>query len=172
MTAALRRLAIAALCLGFAEGAAARDLRHPEQGTPAFTLQVPDDWQHEVDPDKNLIVTSADASTSLVFTWGSFGGDLENAAKLMLKTAGATPPTGKTQTAISGQAGYSFDSTLNVEGKAMQLRMTIVRVGEKGFGSGTKIELTSNTPQQRQRADSAMSSLRIVGGGTSQGNKQ
>jgi hypothetical protein len=163
MTAPLGRLALAALGLVFAGAAEARELRHPAQGTPAFTLQVPDDWQHEVDPDKNLIVTSADASTSMVFTWGSFSGDLENAAKLMLKSAKATPPTGKTPIAISGQSGFSFDSTMKVESKSMRLKMTIVRVGEKGFGSGTRIELDTNTPQQQQSADAVMRSVAIVG---------
>jgi len=158
---ALAGLAFAGLVV--ADRAEARELRHPEQGTPAFTLQVPDDWRYEVDPDKNLIVTSADASTSMVFTWGSFSGDLETAAKLMLKVANATPPTGKTATAISGQPGYSFESTMKVESKSMQLRMAIVRVGERGFGSGTRIELDSNTPQQRQRADTVMRSIAIVG---------
>ena len=163
MTALLGRLALAVLGLAVMGGAEARELRHPAQGAPAFTLQVPDDWQYEVDPDKNLIVTSADASTSMVFTWGNFSGDLEKTATLMLKSAKATPPTGKTATAISGQAGYTFDSTMKVDSKSMRLQLTIVRVGEKGFGSSTKLELDGNTPQQRQRADTVMRSLTIVG---------
>lgn len=167
MTTSFGRLTLAALVLGlgaaFADAAEARELRHPASGTPAFTLQVPDDWPYEVDPDKNLIVTSADASTSLVFTWGSFSGDLENAAKLMLKVANATPPTGKAPVSISGQAGYAFDSTMKVESKSMRLNMTIVRVREKGFGSATRIELDTNSAQQRQRADAVMRSVAIVG---------
>jgi len=163
MTVPLGLLALAALGLVFADAAEARELRHPARGTPAFTVQVPDDWPHEVDPDNNLIVTSADTSTSFVFTWGNFTGDLENAAKLMLKVANATPPTGKAATSISGQAGFSFDSTMTTTNPRLQLKLTIVRVGAKGFGSCTKLEREGNAPQQRQRAEAVMQSVAIVG---------
>jgi hypothetical protein len=157
-------LAFVALGLAFAGDAAARELRHPARGTPAFTVQVPDDWTDEVDPDRNLIVASADASTSFVFTWGSFSGELEDAAKLMLRVANATPPTGKTPTTISDLPGFSFDSTMKIAGNPLLLlKMTIVRVGAKGFGSCTRLERETNSQQQRQRADAMMRSVTIVG---------
>jgi hypothetical protein len=156
-------IALVALGLAVAGDAAARELRHPTRGTPAFTVQVPDEWEHEVDPDNNLIATSADSSTSFVFTWGSFSGELEDAASLMLRTANATPPTGKAPAAISGVPGFSFDSTMKIgSNPRLQLKMMIVRVGAKGFGSCTKQEIENNTPQQRQRADAVMRSVKIV----------
>ena len=52
---------------------------------------------------------------------------------------------------------------MKVESKSMRLNMTIVRVREKGFGSATRIELDTNSAQQRQRADAVMRSVAIVG---------
>jgi hypothetical protein len=163
MTAPLGRLALAALGLAVADGAEARELRHPERGTPAFTVQVPDDWQHAVDPDNNLIVTSADTSTSFVFTWGNFSGELENAATLMLRSANATPPAGKTPASISGLPGFSFESTMAATKPPLRLKLTIVRVGPKGFGSCTQLERETNSPQQRQGADAVMRSVTVLG---------
>ena len=49
-----------------------------------------------------------------------------------------------------------------IEPRSYRAGNYIVRVGEKGFGSGTRIELDTNTPQQRQRADAVMRSVAIV----------
>jgi hypothetical protein len=156
-------VAFVALGLAFVADAAARELRHPARGTPAFAVEVPDDWTDEVDPDRNLIVTSADETTSFVFTWGVFSGQLEDAAKLMLRVANATSPTGKTPAAISGLPGFSFDSTIMITGNPLlRLKMMIVRLGTKSFGSCTKLERETNSPEQRQRADKVMRSVKIV----------
>jgi len=168
MTAPLGRLALAALGLAVAglvsaAGAEARELRHPPRDIPAFILQVPDDWKHQVDPDNNLIVTSADDSTSFVFTRGGFSGDLEDAAKLMLRSAGATEPTGKTPAAISSLAGYTFDSAMTTTKPPLKLTLTIVRIGAKGFASYIRLEREGSSPPQRERADAVMRSLAIVG---------
>ena len=164
MTTALGRLAIAALCFAFAGEAAAREIRHPARGTPAFVVQVPDDWTNEVDPDRNLILASPDSSTAFSLTLGSFSGDLEDAAKGMLNVAKATPPTNKTPTSISGQAGFLFESTMKTDNGAMlRLNMAIVRVREKGFMSCTQLQHENATARKRQLADGVMRSVRIVG---------
>jgi hypothetical protein len=158
------RLAAVLLCVAIATGAAARELRHPVRGEPALTVQVPDNWTHEVDSDDNLIVVSQDRSASLVFSLGTFGGSLEDAAKKMLQVADATAPTGKMPASISGQSGFSVDSTMrNAKGHALQLKLTIVRIGARGYGTATKIEVPAISPEQRQLADTVMQTVRIVG---------
>jgi hypothetical protein len=127
------RLIAILLCIAIATGAAARELRHPVRGEPAFTVQVPDHWDHEVDSDDNLIVVSQDRSASLVFSLGTFGGSLEDVAKKMVEVADATAPTGKMPASISGQSGFSVDTTMkNAKGHVLKLKLTIVQIGARG----------------------------------------
>jgi hypothetical protein len=167
------RLAAVLLCIAIATGAAARELRHPVRGEPAFTVQVPDNWIHEVDSDDNLIVVSQDRSASLVFSLGTFGGSLEDVAKKMFQVADATAPTGKMPASISGQSGFSVDSTMkNAKGHVLQLKLTIVRIGVRGYGTATTIEVPGISPEQRQLADAVMQSVRIVGAPAPSGGRQ
>ena len=45
----------------------------------------------------------------------------------------------------------------------LQLKLTIVRIGAKGFASCIRLEREGNSPPQRERADAVMRSLAIVG---------
>lgn len=160
----MKFLAAILFCVAVVTDAEARELRHPARGNPAFTVQVPDDWTHEVDPDNNLIVVAKDSATSFVFTLGALHEKLELAAARILKAANATPPTGKMPASISGQQGFSFDSTMTTPNNPMLLlQMTIVRIGAKGFGSATKLQVHTNTAEQRQLAETVRQSIRIVG---------
>lgn len=166
------RLIAVLLCVAIATEAAARELRHPARGTPAFTVQVPDDWTHEVDADNNLIAVSQDRSTSVVFSFGTHTGSLEDVAKMMLQVANATAPTGTTPASISGLSGISFESMMSGKGQLLQLKVTIVRIGARGFGTAAKIEIVGNAPEQRQLADTVMQSVRIVGAPAPAGGRQ
>ena len=158
------RLTAVLLCVAIAAEAAARELRHPARGAPAFTVQVPDNWTHDVDADDNLVAVSPDRSTSVVFSLGTYSGSLDSAAKKMLEVADATAPTGKMPASISGQSGFSFESTMkNGKGQLLQLKLTIVRIGARGYGSAAKIEILGTSPEQRQLADTVMQSVQIVG---------
>jgi hypothetical protein len=164
------RLVAVLLCVAMAPEAAARELRHPARGTPAFTVQVPDDWTHEVDTDDNLIAVSQDRSTSVVVSFGTYTGSLEDVAKMMLQVAIATAPTGTTPASISGLSGFSLESTM--KNGLLQLKLTIVRIGERGYGTAAKIEKVGNSPEQRQLADTVMQSVRIVGAPAPAGGRQ
>jgi len=104
------RLAAVLLCVAIAAEASARELRHPASGAPAFTVQVPDNWTHQV-TDDNLIAVSQDKTMSIVVAFWTHTGSLEEAAKIMLEGGGATAPTGKMPASLSGLPGFSFDST-------------------------------------------------------------
>lgn len=156
------RLAAVLLCVAIAAEAAARELRHPGPGTPAFTLQVPDNWTHQA-TDDNLIAVSQDKTTSIVVAFWTHTGALEEAARIMLEGGGATTPTGKTPATISGLSGFSFDSTSKSStGRPLQVKLTIVRLNDRVYGSVIKFELATNSPEQRQLADTVMQSARIV----------
>jgi hypothetical protein len=166
------RLAAVLLCVAIAAEVAARELRHPGPGTPAFTVQVPDNWTHQV-TDDNLFVVSPDKTMSIVVSFWTHIGSLEEAAKIMLEGGGATAPTGKMPASISGLPGFTFDSTSkNGKGQPLQVKLTIVQVGGRVYGSVTKFELTSNSPEQRQLADTVMQSVRIVGAPGPTGGRQ
>ena len=166
------RLAAILLCVAMAAEAAARELRHPGPGVPAFTVQVPDNWAHQV-TDDNLVVVSEDRTMSIVVAFWTHAGSLEEAAKTMLEGGGATAPTGKTPASISGLPGFSFDSTAkSSKEQPLQVKLTVVRVGTRVCGSVTKFELASNSPEQRQLADTVMQSVRIIGAPAPTGAKQ
>jgi hypothetical protein len=157
------RLAAVLLCVATAAGAAARELRHPGPGVPAFTVQVPDNWTHQV-TDDNLIALSQDKTMSIVVAFWTHTGSPEEAARMMLEGGGATAPTGKMSASLSGLPGFSFDSTSkSSKGQPLQVKLMIVRVSSRVYGSVLKFELASNSPEQRQLADTVMQSVRIVG---------
>jgi hypothetical protein len=52
------------------------------------------------------------------------------------------------------------------------VKLTIVRIGDRGYGSVLKFELTANSPEQRQLADTVMQSVRIVGAPAPTGARQ
>lgn len=162
LAALLGRLAAVLLCGAIAPEAGARELRHPGPGTPAFILQVPDDWTHQV-TDDNLIAVSRDKTTSIVVSFWTHTGPLEDAARIMLEGGGAAAPTGKTPATISGLSGFSFDSTSKSStGRPLQVKLTIVRLNERVYGSVIKFELAGNSSAQRQLADTVTQSVRIV----------
>ncbi len=169
MTAPLGRIALAALSLAFAEDAGAREIRNPERGNPAFVAEIPDNWKDEIDPDHNMVVSSADESASFVFTRGGFSGPLEGAAKMILRIGGATPPVNGRATTVSGLSGFIYDSTIKVGNEPpIVLKMTIVRVRESGFMSCTQMWRANATARQRQIADKVMQSVKIIGAGNPQ----
>ena|SRR5882672_3541842 len=88
------RMAAVLLCVAIAAEASARELRHPASGAAAFTVQVPDNWTHQV-TDDNLIAVSQDKTMSIVVAFWTHTGSLDEAAKIMLEGGGATAPTGK-----------------------------------------------------------------------------
>ena len=157
------RLAAVLLCVAIAAEAAARELRYPGPGTPAFTVQIPDDWTH-VATDDYLAVVSPDKSTSIVVTFWTHTGSFDEAAKIMLEGGGATAPTGKTPASLSGLPGFSFDSTSKSSGGApLQAKLTIVRLNDRVYGSVIRFELADNSPERRQLADTVVQGIRIVG---------
>lgn len=167
MTARLGRAALAALSLAFAAEADARELRYPAKGDPAIILQVPDDWTDKPDGDGNWLVVSADHTTSFVMSQGTSKGPLDDAAKAMLHMANATPPMNVEPTSVSGQAGFAIESTMKTAGGTpLQLKMIIVRLGERGYMLCTKFERETNSPEQHKLADAVLQSMKIVGAET------
>jgi len=160
------RLAGVLLCVAIATAASARELRHPARGVPAFTVQVPDDWTYSVGTDNALVAVSQDRSTSIVLSFGADSGSLEDVTRAMFLAAGVAAPADKTPASISGISGLSFESTMkNGKGELLQLKLTIVRVGERRHGSATMLQYAGNSPEQRQFAESVMRSVQIIGAG-------
>lgn len=160
------RLAAVLLCVAIAAAASARELRHPARGVPAFTVQVPDDWTYSVGADNALVAVSQDRSTSIVLSFGADSGSLEDITRVMFLAAGVAAPADKTPASISGLSGLSFESTMkNGKGELLQLKLTIVRIGERRHGSATMLQHAGNSPEQRQFAESVMRSVQIIGAG-------
>ena len=110
---------------------------------------------------------------SIVVAFWTHTGSLEEAARIMLEGGGATAPTGKMPASLSGLPGFSFDSTSkNAKGQPLQVKLTIVPVAGRVYGSVIKFELTSNSPEQRQLADTVMQSVRIVGAPAPTGGRE
>ena len=160
------RLVAVLVCVAIAAAASARELRHPARGVPAFTVQVPDDWTYSVGTDNALVAVSQDRSTSIVLSFGADSGSLEDATRTMFLAAGVAVPADKIPASISGLSGFSFESTMNNgKGELLQLKLTIVRIGERRHGTATVLQLASNSPEQRQFAENVMRSVQIVGAG-------
>ena len=53
----------------------------------------------------------------------------------------------------------------NGKGELLQLKFTIVRIGERRHGSATMLQHAGNSPEQRQLAESVIRSVQIIGAG-------
>lgn len=159
----LRILVLAVLCGAFASGLArAREVRFPQTGDPAFTLQIPDDWTSRLDDDGNMIVTTADKSAGFSFSIVTYKGKLDDAASEMMQAAKAEPPVNMGADSISRYRGYDYDTTMtNSSGVHLKVHTVLVKLDPKNIASATMITDSAISPEQMRSAEAVLKSAAL-----------
>ena len=156
---------ILALCLSAftTSFAYAGDMRFPEQGNPAFTFHIPDDWSSHIDESGNMILAAADHSSAFSFSVVEYDGSLDDLAGEALNIAKAAPPPRRDVASISGYNGYAYYSTAtNDSGVQVDLKMYMLRVDAKHVVTCTRITVPGDTQAQLDAAEAVLSSVAIA----------
>ncbi|MBV9990443.1 MAG: hypothetical protein JOZ72_04045 [Alphaproteobacteria bacterium] len=131
-----RRFAFAAFALGVALStavpAAAKLVRFPGSGTPAWEVHVPDNWQVNKGKSENLMVFSPDAQVRVVVQILGDVDALDAFATAALKVAHAAPWKTKHAITISGFKGFDYPTTMgNSHGNKFNVDMMVVQIDAK-----------------------------------------
>jgi hypothetical protein len=161
----LKTLAIGLIAGFLAAGAAseAREVRYPASGMPAFVFQIPDDWNTRLDSSNNMIVGAADHSSGFSFSLIEYEGDLEQAAVLVMKAAGAVGTSKLGPASIGSSKGYEYFATItNQTGANIGVHLIIVRVDPKHIATATLVATLTATKEQRQAAQTVLEGAHIL----------
>ena len=124
--------------------APARDDRHPEKTSPAFSFILPDTWSREPDASGNLIMFNPARTTGLVIIVAESADELDKIATEAFGVAKADAFKNKKPAEISGCKGFTYFSTItNDKGVKMNLETTIVRVDAKNIAAASLLLVTT-----------------------------
>ena len=125
----LRTLALLGAAVLAATPAAAKFVRFPASGSPAWEVHVPEDWSVQKGKNENLMAFSADMRVRVVVQVLPSSGSLDDFATTAMSVGHATPWSRKRPIAISGHKGFNYFSSMgNAAGNRFNLEMMIVRV--------------------------------------------
>lgn len=154
-------LVLAALLLPLS--APARDIRHPEKTSPAFTLMLPDDWSHEPADAGNLILFNPERTTGIVIIVTESTDELDKIATEAFGVAKADAPQSKKPAEISGYKGFTYFSSLtNDKGVKMNLETTLVRADDKSIAAASLLVVTTATKEDETAARLVRNGLKLV----------
>jgi hypothetical protein len=141
----------------------ARDVRHPEKISPAFSFILPDDWSHEPETSGNLIMFNPGRTTGIVIIVPESPDALDKIATEAFGVAKAEAPQSKKPAEISGCKGFTYFSTItNDKGVKMNLETTIVRVNEKYIAAASLLVVTTATKDDETAARLVFNGLKLV----------
>src|SRR5579871_6430921 len=123
---------------GLSPSASAQSRNVPEQGRPAFSIDVPKGWSASYDDFGNLTLASADRSAFILISMISgeeAGKDYDAIARTILDSAGADPSTNRLPGSAAGLNGVVYLSTLPTKAGSLSFRETLVRIDEAHIGS-------------------------------------
>ncbi|MBI2815250.1 MAG: hypothetical protein HYX71_13320 [Opitutae bacterium] len=122
----------------------ARDVRHPEKSSPAFSFVLPDNWSREPDTAGNLIMFNPARTTGLVIIVAESTDDLDKIATEAFGVAKADAFKNKKPAEISGCKGFTYFSTItNDKGVKMSLETTVVRVDARNIAAASLLLVTT-----------------------------
>jgi hypothetical protein len=141
----------------------ARDVRHPEKTSPAFSFVLPDAWSREPDTAGNLIMFNPARTTGIVIIVAESADELDQIATEAFGVAKADAFSNKKPAEISGCKGFTyFSSITNDKGIKMSLETTLVRVDPKNIAAASLLVVTSASKDDETAARLVHNGLKLV----------
>jgi hypothetical protein len=141
----------------------ARDVRHPEKTSPAFSFVLPDNWSREPDTSGNLIMFNPARTTGIVIIVADSADDLDKIATEAFGVAKADAYKNKKPAEISGCKGFTYFSTItNDKGVKMSLETTLVRVDAKNIAAASLLVVTTAAKDDETAARLVHNGLKLV----------
>jgi len=115
--------------------AAAKFVRFPESGKPAWEVHVPEEWVVKKGVNQNLMAFSPDTRARLVVQVLPSEGSLDEFATIAMNVAHADGWKKKRPITISGFKGFDYFSAMgNSHGNRFNIEMMIVRIDAAHVG--------------------------------------
>jgi len=148
--------------MGISSQSLAAKMHFPQQRTIRFSFNVPEGWTTRADdPNKTLVVRAPGEEAAMmiltVIDDPKEQSSLQDVARNALMVAKAKPYTIEKDTSLSGMAGKTFYSTMNLGEVYFNLRMSIFKIGTT-YLSATEVTRVGKTRAQHQQ----LASLGIV----------
>jgi len=163
--------AIAALCLAVAAAtpASSRNVRFPEQGSPAYAIQVPDAWSVQNEGRGSVNLTAPDRSSvislSLISDRAVELTPADELAKILLEQAKAEPFSRQEPSEIAGLKGSAYYSRVkNPQNQWFNVKLTIVKLDATHAATTSTITIASLTAQQKKVLDTCLKSIKLIQG--------
>lgn len=142
-----------------------RTIRHPETGSPALTVDVPDGWTSSVDGSNNLILASPTRTVafSLSLVTNEPGErTLDGFAREVLDTANAHDVQTAAEDLFPPYAANVYYGKLDVTDVTVDLKMLIAKFDGNSFASATMITGNSATSEQKAVGAMVLKTVRVV----------
>lgn len=128
-------LALLGAALVAATPAAAKFVRFPASGKPAWEVHVPEDWTVKKGVNQNLMAFSSDTRVRIVVQVLPSAGNLDEFATIAMQVAHADPWSKKRPVAFSGFKGFDYSSAMgNSAGNRFNIEMMVVRIDADHVG--------------------------------------
>jgi hypothetical protein len=142
-----------------------RTIRHPETGSPALTVDVPDGWTSTVDDSNNLILASP--TRTVAFSLSVIANEptprtLDEFAREVLATAKAYELQAPVEDMLPPYPGAIYVGKLDAGTSTVGLKMLIVKFDANSFASATMITGASATTEQTAVGGMVLKTVRVV----------
>ena len=142
-----------------------RTIRHPEAGSPALTVDVPDGWTSTIDDSNNLILASP--TRTVAFSLSVIAEDpvqrtLDGFAREVLTAAKAHDVQAPSEDMLPPYPGATYIGKLDVGDVSVDLKMLVVKFDANSFASATMITGTSATVEQKAVGGMVLKTVRVV----------
>jgi len=142
-----------------------RTVRHPEAGSAALTVDVPDGWTVTIDGSNNLILASS--TRTVAFSLSVIAEDpvqrtLDEFAREVLASAKVHDVQTPGEDMLPPYPGASYIGKLDVGDVSVDLKMLIVKFGTNSFASATMITGTTATAEETAVGGMVLKTVRVV----------
>jgi hypothetical protein len=154
--------------LGLAAAAEARQVRWPATGTPAITVEVPDDWTNAPDTrGVNLLLRNATGAVSFSIYLGKVPaqpGDLGMLASAVKTSLGPSVQSYALEGpgTFRGYVSEVYNAAISRDGKIAQTRLTFYRIDDANIGSVSLLTGSTATAADKAQAAAVFDSIRVI----------
>jgi hypothetical protein len=152
------------IALGFAGAAEARQLRWPETGTPAITVEIPDEWTSKPDTrGVNLLLISPTGNVSFSIYLGKVAAAPDSLSQLAAAVKTSLGPRALSFVRESEGAFLTYASEVYIGVMSdRDLRVTFYRIDAANIGSISTITSQVATTAEKAQGAAVFNSIRVI----------
>jgi hypothetical protein len=151
-------LALSCLCISAAK---AETLRFPATGDPAFVVDLPDGWTHQLDANGNMLALAADKFAGMSLSIENYSGRLDDLASGIQAGGAQLHNTGAAK--VSGYRGFTYDSAgVSPNGAPAHIHMILVKLDDTHAAAATLVSVNGYNAAHYSAAIRALDGIRLT----------